>query len=104
MAVLDIPLIIAFAGDSIAGTIIDFSATFIFLSDPNGDHYSSMRLLRLIKILWIIMAIVGICAGIRKYQLMNQQIAAAPPSTPGGITVVGAPVSSATDPTAMQRA
>ena len=97
MIVLDLPLIIAFVGDSVIHTIIDIVVTTIVISDPYGEH-SSIRLLRLINILWIIIAIVGICAGIRKYQLMKNRVAVFPPqvSTAGGATmIVGVPVSRA---------
>ena len=88
LIVLDYPLIFAFAGDAILGTILDFSSTFVVISDPEG--WETVRYFRMINLLWAVLAFVGVYTGLRKYRLMNERIVSIPPSTPG--VVVGTPV------------
>ncbi|CAK9009822.1 unnamed protein product [Durusdinium trenchii] len=103
LVLLDYPFLIAIGGqftvEFLVSSLIHWTMDFEY-----EDGVEILHMARLINVIWMVLATVGICAGLRRYQLMQAQIVA--PITPAhgvhadlpmgtvvGLPVVGNPVS-----------
>lgn len=89
---LDYPLFIGFGGHVVCNLLLDGPVLRFFPWKPLEEQRRLpwLRLVRLLNVIWILFALVGICLGIRKLQLMRRGVVqrSLPPAM-----VVGQPIS-----------
>ena len=94
LKLLDYPMLIAFGGDF-------FSAIYLnmfFLGNPGGSSsmfQEALRTYRLVSMLWIGLAILGVVAGIKKYKLLKERQSSRMIVPLVGLAVSGPPASGA---------
>ncbi|CAJ1395038.1 unnamed protein product [Effrenium voratum] len=89
---LDYPFLFAFGGHVVSSVLLDGPVRMVFPWQPLEEvpRVSIHRLLLILTPIWILLALLGVCLGWRKYQLLisGAVLRSAPPAM-----VVGQPVS-----------